>query len=150
MPVGAPDYAKYLGWTRQPVGCWPANADPIELYARANWEWGSWREVVPPNQIKTDFSLVGVHVKIAAKTYDYNIVVQIGVGPAGEEEPVCTLPFSWGYYSSAGAFLDGVNLWLPITRHIPANSRVAARCAWDYGAGALAGRVKILYIPHPL
>jgi len=117
-----------------------------------NWQWSDWQELVPANTITKDFLLLAVmHNWAHSFLFDrQHVQIQLGVGAAGSETPIVTIPNS-GRSISSSIFIPKSIYPLPVPILIPANSRVAARAAGNHTTDASRyyarwQHVRILYV----
>jgi hypothetical protein len=101
-----------------------AARDPITVTAGgAAHTKGAWAQLIaatPYDAYGIWIAIDGIHVSAAATAY----LVDIGVGPAGEEQVIIPNLDVWGADNTA-AGLNPHLFWFPV--YIPAGSRIAAR-----------------------
>ena len=142
----------FLGYTTKDVECYPlAASGPTVASPATAWTWGSWVEIVPGNTMTVDFVIthfVALEFPTAAVDTRHQTVFQLGVGAAGSEVAIISIPVTWLIDSAVGHLAPWI-FPLPTPRKITANSRVAIRVAHSAAVASTFGGCKIVYVKLP-
>jgi len=142
----------FLGYTTKDIKCYPlAASGPTVASPATAWAWGSWVELVPANAITVDFvitHLIALEDPVAAVDVRHQAVFQIGIGSAGAEVAIISIPVTYLIDSAVGHLAPWV-FPLPAPRKVNANSRVAVRVTDSIAAVRTYGGCKIVYIELP-
>jgi len=133
------------------ISCYPTASAGVQPVSSATaWAWGSWVELVPPNTIAGPFDITDINFLFPpvglTKDVRYQAVIQIGVGAAGSETPIISLPVHFLSDTLVDHVPDNQVVFLPVPRRVAANSRVAVRAANDGAVALTYGPIKIRYI----
>jgi len=142
-------------YTDDKINSYPTTSTGVQPVSSATaWVWGSWVELVPANTITSDFDITDINFLFdpvgLTKDVRYQAVIQIGVGAAGSETPIISLPVHFLSDTLVDHVPDNQVVFLPVPRRIPANSRVAVRVANDGAVALTYGPIKIRYIKAPV
>jgi len=109
----------------------PVHQGTIGVTSGSNpWQFGSWTQILAPNEVTSDFVIIGIGGGWINSTGYEPVIVEIGIGDAGSEITIIELPLQAYPYSC-----NSVDCY-PVK--IPANTRVAARIAtWAWGTRQL-------------
>jgi len=142
----------FLGYTTKDIKCYPnAAAGPTIASPATAWAWSGWTELVPADTITSDFVITHVVLledPVAAVDTRHQMVIELGVGGAGSEDTIVSIPVTYLIDSAVGHTAPWV-IPLPVPRKVSANSRVSIRVTDSVAAARTYGGVKIVYIELP-
>jgi len=140
-------------YTTDLIKCYPYLATGVSpVSSSAAWNWpASWTELVPVNTITFDFDICAINwlyppAETTALDTRYQGVIQIGVGGAGAEASIISVPVTFLIDTKAEHVPSKQICTLPIPRRVPANSRVAVRVTDSLAAALTWGPIKIQYV----
>jgi hypothetical protein len=103
---------------------------------------------VPANTITSTFYIAGVTwcwwTPLAAADTTYEIELALGIGSAGSETEIITIPASVRADTLAGHVPTNI-VMLPEPREVAANTRVAVRLRYGVAASVTVTGIKIIY-----
>jgi len=137
-------------WTTRDIEAMPAGAVAGVSVSSGTtaWAYGSWVVIVASGAITEDFEILALligHGWTQALDTLHQLVAQIGVGEAGAETPVITLPLLYYIDSAAGHARSTIISAIILTpRRVQANSRISIRVADSIAAAVAYAGVKLI------